>query len=212
MSRRWRMASWVVGSCGVVRRGDRDIPRTGCATPGKAPAACFWSRPMPGNPLKLHETAIAVAQVPGAQRLFYTSQVSGSVGSHFPPGSDHAATEAMPAASGLSCAKGPDGSRCLAAGRTRHFRRRHLAADRERGTRSCGSRVHGERDDRPDDRPPGHRRRRHGKPRIFRTAFRRSSWVAIARPGQVNSRRSICRPNACRAVRRFRCAKFRVRR
>jgi len=55
-----------------------------------------------GDPLKQHETAIAVAKELGVERLLYTSQVSSSARSHFPPGRDHAATEAMLAASGLS--------------------------------------------------------------------------------------------------------------
>lgn len=54
-----------------------------------------------GDPLKQHETAIEVSKELGVQRLFYTSQVSTNVQSHFPPGRDHAATEAMLATSGL---------------------------------------------------------------------------------------------------------------
>jgi uncharacterized protein YbjT (DUF2867 family) len=49
-----------------------------------------------------HDTAIAVAKDLGVERLLYTSQVSSSAQSHFPPGRDHAATEAMLAASGLA--------------------------------------------------------------------------------------------------------------
>ena len=55
-----------------------------------------------GDPLKQHETAIAVAKELGAERVFYTSQASSSAQSHFPPARDHAATEAMLAASGLA--------------------------------------------------------------------------------------------------------------
>ena len=55
-----------------------------------------------GDPLKQHETAIGVARELGIERLFYTSQVSASAQSHFPPGRDHAATEAMLATSGLA--------------------------------------------------------------------------------------------------------------
>lgn len=55
-----------------------------------------------GDPLKQHETAIAVARELNVERLFYTSQVSSSAQSAFPPGRDHAATEAMLAASGLA--------------------------------------------------------------------------------------------------------------
>lgn len=55
-----------------------------------------------GDPLKQHETAIGVARALGVERLLYTSQVSSSAESRFPPGRDHAATEAMLAASGLA--------------------------------------------------------------------------------------------------------------
>ncbi|SFP10161.1 Uncharacterized conserved protein YbjT, contains NAD(P)-binding and DUF2867 domains [Cohaesibacter marisflavi] len=55
-----------------------------------------------GNALAQHETAIAVAKELGVKRLLYTSQVSSNSQSHFPPGRDHAATEAMLAQSGLA--------------------------------------------------------------------------------------------------------------
>ncbi len=55
-----------------------------------------------GDPLEQHRTAIAVAKELGVERLLYTSQVSSSAQSHFPPGRDHAATESMLAASGLA--------------------------------------------------------------------------------------------------------------
>jgi uncharacterized protein YbjT (DUF2867 family) len=55
-----------------------------------------------GDPLKQHETAITVAKELGAERVFYTSQASSSAQSQFPPARDHAATEAMLAASGLA--------------------------------------------------------------------------------------------------------------
>lgn len=55
-----------------------------------------------GNPLEQHATAIGVAREIGAERIFYTSQVSSSPTSFFPPGRDHAATEAMLAQSGLA--------------------------------------------------------------------------------------------------------------
>lgn len=55
-----------------------------------------------GDPLKQHKTAIAVAKEMGVERVFYTSQTSSSAQSHFPPARDHAATEAMLAASGLA--------------------------------------------------------------------------------------------------------------
>lgn len=55
-----------------------------------------------GDPLKQHETAIAIAKEVGVQRLFYTSQVSSSPNSQFPPGRDHAATEKMLASAGIA--------------------------------------------------------------------------------------------------------------
>ncbi len=55
-----------------------------------------------GNPLKQHETAIAVATELGVERLLYTSQVSSNPHSLFPPGRDHAATEAILASSELA--------------------------------------------------------------------------------------------------------------
>jgi NAD(P)H dehydrogenase (quinone) len=54
-----------------------------------------------GNPVEQHATAIAVAREVGVERIFYTSQVSSAVTSQFPPGRDHAATEALLAQSGL---------------------------------------------------------------------------------------------------------------
>ncbi len=55
-----------------------------------------------GSPLPQHKTAIAVAKELGVRRLLYTSQVASNAQSLFPPGRDHAATEAMLAASGLA--------------------------------------------------------------------------------------------------------------
>jgi uncharacterized protein YbjT (DUF2867 family) len=55
-----------------------------------------------GDPLEQHATAIGVAREIGVERIFYTSQVSSSATSHFPPGRDHAATEAMLAESGIA--------------------------------------------------------------------------------------------------------------
>lgn len=54
-----------------------------------------------GDPLAQHRTAIDVARELGVERLFYTSQISASHESLFPPGRDHAATEAMLAESGI---------------------------------------------------------------------------------------------------------------
>lgn len=55
-----------------------------------------------GDPLKQHATAIDVARELKVARLLYTSQVSSSARSHFPPGRHHAATETMLAESGLA--------------------------------------------------------------------------------------------------------------
>ncbi|EAV40999.1 hypothetical protein SIAM614_29756 [Stappia aggregata IAM 12614] len=55
-----------------------------------------------GNPLEQHATAISVARDIGVERIFYTSQISSSATSYFPPGRDHAATEAMLAESGIA--------------------------------------------------------------------------------------------------------------
>lgn len=54
-----------------------------------------------GDPLKQHATALAVARAVGVERVLYTSQVSSSATSQFPPGRDHAATEWMLVESGL---------------------------------------------------------------------------------------------------------------
>jgi uncharacterized protein YbjT (DUF2867 family) len=55
-----------------------------------------------GNLLEQHATAIAIAREVGVERIFYTSQVSSAATSQFPPGRDHAATEALLAQSGLA--------------------------------------------------------------------------------------------------------------
>lgn len=55
-----------------------------------------------GDPVAQHANAIAVAKHLGVERLFYTSQVSASPASRFPPGRSHAATEALLAQSGIA--------------------------------------------------------------------------------------------------------------
>lgn len=55
-----------------------------------------------GDTLEQHRTAIDAARKAGATRILYTSQMSASPSSHFPPGRDHAATERMLAESGLA--------------------------------------------------------------------------------------------------------------
>lgn len=55
-----------------------------------------------GDPVAQHASAIAVARELGVARILYTSQMSAASGSQFPPGRDHAATEALLAASGIA--------------------------------------------------------------------------------------------------------------
>lgn len=55
-----------------------------------------------GNTLKQHATAIEVARQLKVSRLFYTSQISSSPNSLFPPALHHAATETMLVESGLA--------------------------------------------------------------------------------------------------------------
>lgn len=55
-----------------------------------------------GDPLEQHATAIRVAKEIGVERIFYTSQISSSANSLFPPGRDHAATEHMLSESGVA--------------------------------------------------------------------------------------------------------------
>ncbi|RYE71502.1 MAG: NAD-dependent epimerase/dehydratase family protein, partial [Oxalobacteraceae bacterium] len=55
-----------------------------------------------GDPIAQHANAIAVARDLGVRRIFYTSQISASPTSLFPPGRDHAATEALLAQSGIA--------------------------------------------------------------------------------------------------------------
>jgi len=55
-----------------------------------------------GDPIAQHANAIAVARDVGVLRIFYTSQISASPTSLFPPGRDHAATEALLAQSGIA--------------------------------------------------------------------------------------------------------------
>ncbi|MFZ3484229.1 NAD(P)H-binding protein [Sphingomonas sp. 3-13AW] len=55
-----------------------------------------------GDPIAQHANAIAVAQEVGVGRILYTSHVSASPTSLFPPGRDHAATEALLAGCGIA--------------------------------------------------------------------------------------------------------------
>jgi len=54
-----------------------------------------------GDPLAQHRRAIEAARTVGVGRVLYTSHVSASPESQFPPARDHAATEAMLVESGL---------------------------------------------------------------------------------------------------------------
>lgn len=54
-----------------------------------------------GDPLSQHHAAISAAKAAGVSRIFYTSQIASAANSLFAPARDHAATEAMLAASGL---------------------------------------------------------------------------------------------------------------
>jgi NAD(P)H dehydrogenase (quinone) len=54
-----------------------------------------------GDPLAQHCNAIEAAKTAGAKRIVYTSQISASATSAFPPAHDHAATEEMLRQSGL---------------------------------------------------------------------------------------------------------------
>lgn len=88
-----------------VRRGDYDDPQSlRHAWEGAERLLLVSSNAAAtgGDPLRQHAEALAAAREIGVKRLFYTSQVSSSANSHFPPGRDHAATEKMLAESGLA--------------------------------------------------------------------------------------------------------------
>lgn len=55
-----------------------------------------------GDAVEQHARAIAIAKEVGVERIFYTSQIASSPNSLFPPARDHAATEALLAASGIA--------------------------------------------------------------------------------------------------------------
>ncbi|RVV97917.1 SDR family oxidoreductase [Mesobaculum littorinae] len=87
-----------------VRRGDYDDPASlRHAWEGAERVLLVSSNTAArgGDPLAQHRMAIDVARELGVERLLYTSQISASPNSQFPPGRDHAATEAMLAKSGL---------------------------------------------------------------------------------------------------------------
>ena len=88
-----------------VRRGDYNDPESlGHAWEGAERLLLVSSNAAAtgGDPLKQHATAVAAAREVGVKRVLYTSQVSSCARSYFPPGRDHAATEAMLAESDLA--------------------------------------------------------------------------------------------------------------
>lgn len=95
-----------IASLGVrVRQGDFDDPdslRSAWKDARRLLIVSSNAAATGGDPLKHHATAIGIAAELGVERVFYTSQMSCSPTSHFPPGRDHAATEVMLAASGLA--------------------------------------------------------------------------------------------------------------
>ncbi len=95
-----------IASCGVrVRQGDYsddESLRHAWAGARRLLLVSSNAAATGGDTLAQHATAIRVAQELGVERIFYTSQVSSSPASLFPPGRTHAATEAMLAESGLA--------------------------------------------------------------------------------------------------------------
>ncbi len=88
-----------------VRQGDYDQPETlGRAWEGAEQVLLVSSNAAAsgGDPIAHHANAIAVARDLGVRRIFYTSQICASPTSLFPPGRDHAATEALLAQSGIA--------------------------------------------------------------------------------------------------------------
>ena len=88
-----------------VRRGDyRDVESLRHAWAGAERLLLVSSNAAAsgGDPLAEHAAAIQVALEIDVKRVLYTSQISSSVTSLFPPGRDHAATEKMLKESGLA--------------------------------------------------------------------------------------------------------------
>lgn len=88
-----------------VRRGDYDQPESlRHAWEGAEQVLLISSNAAAsgGDPIAQHANAISVARDLGVERIFYTSQISASPTSLFPPGRDHAATEALLAGSGIA--------------------------------------------------------------------------------------------------------------
>ncbi len=87
-----------------VRHGDFDsLDSLGHAFEGANQVLVISSnaRASGGDTLAQHRNAIAAAKAAGAKRIVYTSQISASATSAFPPAHDHAATEEMLRQSGL---------------------------------------------------------------------------------------------------------------
>ncbi|MEG3164011.1 NAD(P)H-binding protein [Sphingomonas sp. PB2P19] len=88
-----------------VRQGDYDRPeslRHAWEGAGQVLLISSNAAAYGGDPIAQHANAIAVASDLGVERIFYTSQISASPTSLFPPGRDHAATEALLAGSGIA--------------------------------------------------------------------------------------------------------------
>ena len=88
-----------------VRRGDFDDPdslRDAFEDATQVLIVSSNAAAKGGNPLPQHRAAIDAARAVGAQRILYTSHMAASPTSAFAPARDHAATEQMLAASGVS--------------------------------------------------------------------------------------------------------------
>jgi uncharacterized protein YbjT (DUF2867 family) len=85
-----------------VRHGDYDAPETlPDAFAGADQVLLVSSSDPSADGVALHRTAIDAAVAAGAGRLLYTSHQGAAADSPFSPGRDHAATEALLAASGV---------------------------------------------------------------------------------------------------------------
>jgi uncharacterized protein YbjT (DUF2867 family) len=88
-----------------VRRGDYDDPaslRTAWEGATRILLISSNAAAHGGDPLRQHADAIGIACELAVERVLYTSQISSSPTSRFPPGRDHAATEQMLERSGLA--------------------------------------------------------------------------------------------------------------
>lgn len=86
-----------------VRHGDYEDPASLADAFAGATQVFIVSAATTGEvSLRQHRNAIAAAKGVGARRIVYTSQMGANPASAFPPMPDHAATEAMLAASGVA--------------------------------------------------------------------------------------------------------------